>query len=138
MVEGLKFSDGFKALSGTMSTSVALSADINNKAGLVDPSKPDASRPTGMTFKKDTAIATFIAERVASAIKDKDKGVTDTLAAAIGTVLAGQVGGKNPLMTAVANGSVEGLKKYFGDGGGKLTVKSKIVDGLLTQTISIR
>ena len=138
MVEGLKFSDGFKALSGTMSTSVALSADINNKAGLVDPSKPDASRPTGMTFKKDTAIATSIAERVASAIKDKDKGVTDTLAAAIGTVLAGQVGGKNPLMTAVANGSVEGLKKYFGDGGGKLTVKSKIVDGLLTQTISIR
>lgn len=138
MVEGLKFSDGFKALSGTMSTSVALSADINNKAGLVDVSKPDASRPTGFTFKKDTAIARFIAERVAAAVKDKDKGVADTLVAALGTVLTGEIGAKNPLKSAVANGSVEALKKFFGDGGGKLTVNSKIVDGLLTQTISIR
>ena len=141
MVEGLKFSDGFKALSGTMSDSVALSADINNKVGLVDPSKPDASRPTGMAFKRDTFLAKFIAEQTAGAMLKKDKGIATTIATAIGTVLTDQIGSKNPLVTAAAMGAVTGLKELFGVKEGQkpqLTIKSKIVDDLLTQTISIQ
>jgi hypothetical protein len=140
LIESAKYSDGIKEMmEKNFTMEQALSARITTAAGMAATGpdggiQVDRRRPGGVVFNERTMAVTALANQLAKAMESKDKTAIGTAANAIQSLIADQIGSKNPLTSAVANGVAEGISNAIGSG---VKIESKLAKDLLTTNIFV-